>query len=78
MKTTVAIENHYVGGPVVKETVTVELPPAHSLSDLDEWAEDNLFPLTGTGRTKGDAGYFVKIIDADLPGYVGLEFEWGV
>lgn len=44
--------------------------------DLDEWADDQLYPLTGTGRS-GAAGYFATISKFDeRPDLVGREFEW--
>lgn len=52
--------------------------------ELDAWAEEHILPLTGTGRTEGDASYFAKVtgIDGDHiePGHplIGYEFEWGV
>lgn len=74
------IENHYDDGPV-KSIRKVEVPGPPDLDDdeaTDEWAYEHLFPLTGTGRTWGDAAYFVRVTEApDLPALVGREFEWG-
>lgn len=63
------------------ETVSrmVEARVENPWSDWSEWAEEHLFPLTGTGRTEGDAGYFLTITRCDeVPELVGQEFEWGI
>lgn len=80
----VAVENHY-DDDVVKsrESVVVPCPPLDESGGLDEdeleeWAYDNLFTLTGTGRHHGDAGYFVTIVESpDRMALKGREFEWG-
>lgn len=60
---------------VLHKTLTVAMP---GVEVWDEWAEDWLLPETGTGRTEGDAGYFVEVTRADqCPGLVGRKFEWG-
>jgi hypothetical protein len=44
--------------------------------DHEEWAMEYLMQYTGTGRTEGDAGYFVKVLECDdRPDLVGLEVE---
>ncbi|MCK0441258.1 hypothetical protein MUG78_17810 [Gordonia alkaliphila] len=46
--------------------------------DVEDWAEDNVFPHTGLGRS-GEAGYFAKILSCEeRPYLVGHEFTWGV
>jgi hypothetical protein len=79
MKMTLKIDNIYEDGEQVTNTLyDVEVPkPTGGSEALSEWAYDHLFPLTGTGRTEGDAGYFVEIIAAEDPALVGSEFEWG-
>lgn len=57
------------------ENVTV---PAPSSASLDEWADEHLFPLTGTGRHGGESWYAVTVTsssDAQLTGHV---FTFGV
>ena len=77
------IENIYEDDEAVTTHVeaTVPAPPP----DTDEeayraWHEEHIQPLTGTGHTTGDAGYFVEVKassdEALLP--VGTEFEYGV
>lgn len=71
----------YEGGEesVVATTLKVEAPPEGFTEDeLEMWADDVLFPYTGTGRTEGDAGYFAKITACpDMDELTGAEFEWG-
>lgn len=42
-----------------------------------DWAYDNLFPLTGTGRTEGDAWYDVLITDSSNEELIGRTFYFG-
>lgn len=44
---------------------------------LNEWAVEELFELTGTGRTEGNSCYELKIIRCTEPGLVGRTFEFG-
>lgn len=66
----------------VPDEADVEVPrPKDLTSDegMETWAYAHLFPLTGTGRTEGDAGYFVTITDSpEMPALVGRRFEWGI
>jgi hypothetical protein len=59
------IENHYDGDVVTThKTVTVPVPPEDEDSDeYTDWLydEDGIFEATGTGRTEGDAAYFVEV-----------------
>lgn len=50
--------------------------PAPNGEDLDDWADEHLFPLTGTGHTTGAAGYFVKVVESSDPELVGRDWEW--
>jgi hypothetical protein len=78
LRLTLRITNVYPD-ETVEQTTVVTVPAPENVYDLDEWAEDHLMPLTGTGREKGDAGYFVKITDSpDDPILVGSEFAWGI
>ena len=74
----VEVTNVYDDGESSHQQV-VTTPPPPDLDDedeLSEWAENWLFPLTGTGRETGEAGYFVKILEAPDAALVGREFEW--
>lgn len=78
----VKIENVYEDERVVKDEGGLEVPRPRDVDDvegMDSWAYAHLFPLTGTGRESGDAGYFVTITGSpDLPALVGRTFEWGI
>lgn len=64
-------------------TLTVDEPSPAGLvpgfaGDLDheEWAMEYLMQYTGTGRTSGNAGYFVEVLECDdRPDLVGLKAE---
>lgn len=79
---TLKIENIYVGSDIVHNTVTVPVPEPDSPEDRDDtdgWAYDYIYPHTGSGQEKGDAGYFVWVTASSneqlIP--VGTEWEWG-
>lgn len=76
MKVTVKFTDVYDGAEYPR-TQTVDVPdPA---GDLEDWAYDNLFPLTGDCRPHDEAGYFAEIIDCEEYGdLVGREFPGGV
>lgn len=86
MNITIEIENVYVGGPTIRVTETFDCPPMVSAvagvwpseDEAEQWAEEHLYPYTGTGRESGDAAYFVEVTACEEPGYVGLHFEWGL
>ena len=88
MLITLQIENVYADGDSTRETLyDVKVPKAPTDPDEhEEWAEDNLFPLTGTGRYAGngtdettpDAAYFVEVLAAEDPALVGRKYEWGL
>lgn len=48
--------------------------------DIDEWEDEVIFPLTGSGHEDGDAAYFVKVKVSSQPELlaVGTEFEFGL
>lgn len=81
MKLTVKIDNVYPDGTVTR-VMMVDVPAPEVVDRGDhesEWAEDHLLPLTGTGRTEGDAGYFVEITECrEVPELVGRNYEWGI
>jgi hypothetical protein len=70
------IENVYSDG-TVRETLTVEIP-APNTSGLDEWADECLFPLTGTGWYGGDGLYIVTVLDSSETTLTGRTFTWGI
>lgn len=76
MKVTVKFTDVYDGAEYPR-TQTIDVPaPA---GDLDDWAYDSLFPLTGDGRPHDEAGYFAEITDcAERSDLVGREFSWGI
>lgn len=89
MLLTLKIENFYEDGDKSATTLyDVEVPdPPTEPEPHEEWAEEHLYPLTGTGRYAGndageertpDAAYFVEIIAASHPALVGRTYEWGV
>jgi hypothetical protein len=45
--------------------------------DLDDWAEDTIYPLTGTGKSNGDAWYDATITASSDPSLVGTTYEFG-
>lgn len=76
----VEIENYYPehGDTFTTIEVASVTVPEGPADDLDEWALDQLYPLTGTGRTKGDSFYTVTVLKFDArPDLVGREFEYG-
>lgn len=84
MKMQVMVYNVYPEGTVeIQHDIDVPPPPADpderaKQDDDGDWAYDHLYPLTGTGRTTGNAGYFVEILKCDEDeSLVGVEFEWG-
>lgn len=78
---TVKITNVYDDGEVVTvtERLVADAPDSRDPDYLrDYWAEEWLFPLTGTGRTEGDATYFVYVVESSDPELVGMYWEWGL
>ena len=75
------IENLYADGQKIVTRVVgalVQAPQKDSDEEaLDEWAWDQLFPLTGTGRYDGDAWYEVFVTACDVATLVGRKFEFG-
>lgn len=80
MIATLKITNVYVGDGEIEVTLPdVELPDLYEGDeDHEAWAEDHLFPYTGTGRESGDASYFVEVLNPSDPRLEGRTFEWGV
>lgn len=77
-KVKIKVDNVYDNGTITEtKEVEIPLPPDQLGDDYDEWAYDNLFCHTGTGRTHGEAGYFVEVLESELASLVGEKFEWG-
>lgn len=76
MKLTVKFTDVYDGAEYPR-TQTIDVP--EPTDDLEDWADDNLRPLTGDGRQHDEAGYFAEITEClDRSDLVGHEFSWGV
>jgi hypothetical protein len=75
------IENTYADGCQTTTHVTravVRAPPSNADEDaMADWAYDQLFPFTGTGRTEGEAWYDVLITASDDASLVGKIFQFG-
>lgn len=72
------IVNTYEDGEVITTEITgaeVATPPP--AGDLDDWAEGTIDPLTGTGKTNGDAWYDATITASSEPSLVGTTYEFG-
>jgi len=69
-----SIENVYIGQTVTTRISTeVPAPPSAAEQELlEDWAADNLFPLTGTGRTEGDAMYWVTVTASSDPSLISV------
>ncbi|MEZ5210754.1 hypothetical protein MYK68_05060 [Gordonia sp. PP30] len=82
MKTTIRFTNVYDGRVHVHdEEVDLAEPPSDvDDHDLSDWAADEIFPLTGDGKSAGkEAGYFAEVIQCpNRPELVGIEFSWGI
>ncbi|GGO94124.1 hypothetical protein GCM10011584_34440 [Nocardioides phosphati] len=70
------IENVYSDG-TVREVLTVQIPTPNAEA-LEEWADDCLFPLTGTGWYGGDGIYIVTVVDSSEKNLTGRTFTWGI
>jgi hypothetical protein len=84
MRVSLTIENTYEDGDevVVLKDEEIEDPPTPVDMESDawsEWADDQIYPLTGTGRTEGDSWYNVTVTASSDPNLVpvGTTFEWG-
>jgi hypothetical protein len=75
-----SIENTYEDGDEVTTTATATLPlPPFGDEEREEWANEHIMPLTGTGKTDGDAWYDVKVTASNMPDLipVGQTYEFG-
>jgi hypothetical protein len=66
---------HFLSGG----TGTCPMPrDQHTVSedDLEDWGMEHLMQFTGTGRTTGEAGYFVEVLESpERPSLVGFKVE---
>ncbi|MEU0344217.1 hypothetical protein ABZ092_36060 [Streptomyces bobili] len=74
---TLHITNGYEDGSEVITTPVVEVPIPAELDELSDWADDHIFPHTGTGRSDGDSWYEVKVTESTAPELLGRTFEFG-
>lgn len=86
---TARVENFYIdtGDEIVTNPVAVMPAPPGPLptgewevpQDVQDWVDDHLFSMTGTGRTKGDAAYDLTVTASSRPDLVpvGLTYAWG-
>lgn len=73
------IENIYEGGDVITTYADTHVPPPPADVDseeYEEWGTDYIYCHTGTGNTKGDAAYFVKVIESESEAIIPVDFEW--
>lgn len=81
MKVQLQIDNVYEDGDEVQTTVESDVPEPpdeEGTAAYDDWAEEHIFSLTGTGKVQGDAAYFVEIVGCDRQDLIGREFEFGL
>lgn len=73
------IENAYADSVSVTHvhTVSVQRPASFAEHELGDWACEQLFPFTGTGREDGPSLYIVTVTGASDPGLIGRTFELG-
>lgn len=74
------IRNHYADGTLITTVVngvTVEKPWDFDDDELADWAMQELFEFTGTGRPEGDSAYDITITASNDHRLVGKTFEIG-
>lgn len=79
---TLSVRNIYDDDTITTtKTATVPYPPfAEDGSDeAEEWGNEHIMPLTGTGREEGDAYYEVTVTASNQPDLipVGQTYEFG-
>ena len=73
------IDNFYEDGDRIQTRVEtyVPAPPPESDEDAyDDWSQDCIFEQTGTGKTEGNSGYFVKCTYSSDTSLVDREWEF--
>lgn len=75
------IKNHYADGThittVVKGRIVEQPWDLDDEDELADWAMQELFEFTGTGRTEGDSAYDITITASNDHRLVGKTFEIG-
>ncbi|MFD2024125.1 MULTISPECIES: hypothetical protein [Promicromonospora] len=73
------IDNFYPGETVQTFVLSavVGAPESFVEDELQDWATDELFEFTGTGRTHGDSSYDVTITGSSEAALLGRSFEFG-
>ena len=60
-------------------TVTIPVPPSDASSNAyADWVHEHIYAETGTGRTAGNATYFVHITASTIADLIGREFDFGL
>ena len=76
-----AIENRYEDGDLIRTTVTdalIPAPPDDGDADAqDAWEYEHIYSFTGTGRTTGDSWYDVTVTACSDPSLIGRTYEFG-
>lgn len=77
---TLGIDNVYELYGTIKTIVETEIdpPPPEDDETYEDWLQDHIFEHTGTGRTDGDAGYFVEVLQSSDPDALppGTKYEF--
>ena len=73
------IDNFYSGETVQTFVLSavVEAPESFVEDELQDWAVDELFEFTGTGRPDGDSSYDVTVTGSSKAALLGRTFEFG-
>ncbi|PUB32515.1 hypothetical protein C8K30_1011041 [Promicromonospora sp. AC04] len=74
------IDNFYPDETIqtfVLSAVVAAPPQSLAEDDLQDWAADELFAFTGTGRTTGDSSYDVTVTGSSEAALLGRCFEFG-
>lgn len=75
----VRVDNIYEDGEEItlEREAAIAAPPADE-NERSDWEQEEIFALTGTGRTTGEAGYFVEVLESSDPDVipVGTEYEF--
>ena len=74
MSTRVKLTNYY---PDRTNSAVEIVPTPDDLNDLEDWWEDDVFPLTGDGFGESQiATYEAVVIASDVPELVGRRNAW--
>ena len=77
----VTIDNVYEDETITRYvTLDVDWWDPQTEDEWEDWAQDEIFPETGTGREDGEASYFARVTCVygdDSHPLTGAKFEWG-